>query len=320
MGVCYLIQSHKNPEQIYRLVDTIKKSSPDSFVILSHDFSASNLNITKLNHLSGVQVLSGQGGRGDFSIVQGYLDAVDWLQSHNIDFDWLTNLSGQDYPTQPLSKIEKFLAETSYDGFLEYFKVFSQESHWSMREGYTRYFYKYRKNKFISDLPNWLKELITPVKIVNYVQPFFRINLAYDMVGVKNLTPFHEKFICYGGSFFCTLSRKCVKYIHQFYQDYPEIVDYYKSVSVSDESFIQTVLMNSKLFNLCNNNNFYFDFSRTRNGRPAILTTADYPSLAQSNTHFARKFDVNEDSNILDILDSRILGKPQDYSLETSSF
>jgi len=32
--------------------------------------------------------------------MQGYLDALDWLFSHQIDFDWLINITGQDYPTQ----------------------------------------------------------------------------------------------------------------------------------------------------------------------------------------------------------------------------
>ncbi|GAB1542692.1 beta-1,6-N-acetylglucosaminyltransferase [Scytonema sp. NUACC21] len=318
MRVCYLIQSHKNPEQIYRLINTIKKSSPDSLVLVSHDFSCSDLDVAKLNHLLEVQVISGLGGRGDFSIVQGYLDAVNWLLSQNISFDWLTNISGQDYPTKPLSQVKTFLAGTQYDGFLEYFKVFSKESHWSLREGYNRYFYKYQKIKSLSELPEWAKGLVTPVKIINYVQPFFRLNPAYGMVGVRSSVPFDENFICYGGSFFCTLSGKCVKYLYEFYQSHPEIIDYYRGVGVSDESFIQTVLVNSGLFNLCNDNKFYFDFSRTRNGRPRLLTTDDYLPIVQSNAHFARKFDANEDSKILDLLDEIVLEKSKGYRTVSS--
>ncbi|ARV57619.1 N-acetylglucosaminyltransferase [Nostocales cyanobacterium HT-58-2] len=319
MRVCYLIQSHKNLEQIYRLVSTIKKSSPDSLVILSHNSSGSDLDIARLNDMSGVQVFFGPGGRGDFSIVQGYFDAINYLFSQNINFDWLINLSGQDYPTQPLSQIEKFLATTHYDGFLEYFQVFSQESHWSLREGHTRYCYKYTKNQLLGKIPEWTKELLTPIKTVNYIQPFFRINLAYGMVGIKNHTPFHENFICYGGSFFCTLSRKCIEYVYDFYKSNPEIIIYYRNVCVSDESFIQTILINSRLFNLCNDNKFYFDFSGSRHGRPRYLTTHDYPSLAQSHIHFARKFDINQDRKILDMLDSRILATSQVSSCNANS-
>jgi hypothetical protein len=316
MKVCYLLQTHKNPDQIYRLIRIIKKSSSDSQVIVSHDFTNCNLDVAALQDLSGVQLIPGKGGRGDFSIVQGYLDAVDWLLSRNIEFDWLINLTGQDYPTQPLSQIEKFLAETHYDGFLEYFEVFSKQSHWSNREGYSRYFYRYKK--LWIELNEWQKKLLTPLKIINYIQPFFRINISYGLLGVRASAPFNDKFICYGGSYFCTLSIKCIQYIYEFSQSNPELVDYYRGVCVSDESFIQTVLINSRLFNLCNDCKRYFDFSGTRNGRPRLLTTNDYSSLVESHIHFARKFDVEQDSKILDSLDTRILQSPQEYRREAN--
>lgn len=311
MKVCYLLQTHKNQEQIARLVRIIKKSSPGSEVLVSHDFTSCNLDSSVLQNLSGVHVIPGEGGRGDFSIVQGYLDAVEWLLSCQIEFDWLINISGQDYPIQPLAKIENFLAQTNYDGFLEYFKVFSKQSHWSMREGQTRYLYRYQKLGF--ELTEWQRKILTPLKIINYIQPFFRVNLAYDLIGVRASAPFNDNFVCYGGSYFCTLSRKCIQYIYEFSQSQPEIVDYYRRVCVSDESFIQTVLINCRLFNLCNDSKRYFDFSKTRNGRPQTLRTKDYPALVESNAHFARKFDVAQDSKVLDLLDTIILQKSQEF-------
>jgi hypothetical protein len=318
MKVCYLIQTYKKPAQIYRLIRTIKKLSPDSQVIVSHDFSNCNLELTALKDLSGVQVFPGKGGRGDFATVQRYLDAVDWLLNNNVDFDWLINITGQDYPVQPLSKSESFLAETSYDGFIEYFKVFSQESHWSIREGYSRYLYRYKQ--LILDLPEWQKELLNPLKVINYIQPFFRINFSYGLiVGVRAAAPFKENFICYGGAFYCTLSRKCVQYLHEFSKENPEVVEYYRNVGIPEESFLQSVLVNSRLFNLGNDCKRYFDFSKTRNGRPSILKTDDYQAIIQSDSHFARKFDIDEDSKILDLLDSRMLPNYQESRREANS-
>lgn len=305
MKVCYLLQTHRNPDQIYHLVRTIKKLSPHSQILISHDVSGCHLDKSALETFAGVRVLFSQGGRGDFSIVQAYLDAVAWLLARNIDFDWLINLTGQDYPIQPLSQIENFLAETSYDGFLEYFEVFSNQSHWSIQQGYSRYCYQYKQ--FFKNLPQWQKQLLKPLKILNYFQPFFRLNFSYTVaIGMKTSTPFNKNFICYGGSFFCTLSRKCVEYLYEFYRTNPDIVNYYKGVDVSDESFIQTVLVNSKIFNLCNDCKRYFDFSKTRDGHPGILTTKDYPALIESNMHFARKFDIIRDSKILELLDRRM--------------
>jgi hypothetical protein len=66
------------------------------------------------------------------------------------------------------------------------------------------------------------------------------------------------------------------------------------------------ILVNSRLFNLCNDSKRYFDFSQSRNGRPATLTINDYNTIKQSDAHFARKFDICKDSRILDLLDQEI--------------
>jgi hypothetical protein len=125
--ILYVIQTFKAPEQIYRLAQIIKTSSPASSIIICHDYTVSHLEIEPLEKLE-VEVLriNGKGGRGDFSMVQSYLEAIEWALTHNLEFDWCINLSGQDYPTQPLPQLEHFLAKTFYDGFLDYFEAFSE--------------------------------------------------------------------------------------------------------------------------------------------------------------------------------------------------
>jgi hypothetical protein len=305
MKVCYFLQTHTNPEQIYRLVRVIKNSSPNALVIVSHDFEKCNLGVAELEKWSGVSVLRGKGGRGNFLIVQRLLDAIDWLFDQKIEFDWLVNLTGQDYPVQPIEQFEQSLSSTKYDGFIEYINVFSPQCKWGAREGYTRYYFRY--TSLVNNLPNWLKNSLRPIKAINYIQPFFRVNFAYGITfGLKTTAPFTDNFICYGGSFYWTLSRKCINYFHEFYRKNPDFIDYYKKVCVSDESLFQTILVNSKLFNFCNDNKRYYDYSKTRNGHPRTLITEDYQSIVKSEKYFARKFDPNIDSDILDLLDTKI--------------
>jgi len=318
MKVVYLIQTHKNPEQIYRLVQTIKKSSPGSYVLVSHDFTACNLDATPLRSLPDVEVINGKGGRADFSIIQGYLDAVDWLFSHNTEFDWLINITGQDYPTQPLPSIEKFLAETKYDGFLKYFDILSdsEDNPWGVEQGRGRYLYQYWHSGIYISGRSLQEKIFRRLLVIlhlaiNNSQPFIRFCGVFDsvMIGVlATLTPFNEKFMCYGDSYFHTLSRKCIQYLHDFSKQNNGLVKYYKKTCISDESFIQTVLVNSDLFNLCNEYKRYIDFSNSQDSsRPRTLTVEDYSRIVQDEIHFARKFDLAQDSKILDMLDARIL-------------
>lgn len=315
MKVLYFIQTHKNPEQIYRLVKIIRRSSPESYILVSHDFTSCNLDTKLIKSLPGVEVLklNGKGGRGDFSMIQGYLDAVDWLLKHNIKFDWLINLSGQDFPTQPLSRIEQFLAQTRYDGFLDYFEAFSDRDRnpWTIEEGSNRYLYQYWRSGICVSSRSLIGKILNRFKLViNNIQPFLRVYLCFDslMVGwrAKN-HPFNENFICYGGYYFNTLSRECVQFIYDFYRKNTQVVEYYKNTCVPVESFIQTVLINSKKFNLCNDSKRYFDFYNCQGGSPRTLTVQDYPILIKNGIHFARKFELTQGSQILDKLEARII-------------
>ena len=165
--------------------------------------------------------------------------------------------------------------------------------------------------------------MLRPIKhIVNNCQPFVRLDYSYGLiVGIKNFYHLFDKhFTWYGGSFFATISQACAKYLYNFVREHPQVLDYYKKTFIPEESFIQTVLVNSKKFNLYNSNFRYTDFTASRHGHPRILTTKDFSSLTQPNIHFARKFDMNVDSKILDKLDRRILtNKDININIDMSS-
>ncbi|MGB3639028.1 MAG: beta-1,6-N-acetylglucosaminyltransferase [Rivularia sp. (in: cyanobacteria)] len=309
MKICYLIQTYKNPEQIYRLVKLIKNTTSNSFIVVSHNFNSCNLDISLFKKLSDVEVIPNNGVMmGSFGIIQGFFDAIGWLLNQNIQFDWLINLTGQDYPTQPLSKVEKLLSSTDYDGFVEYYDVYSKQSPWSKKVVNTRYLYSYKH--FKEYLSPRQKYMLRPIKhIVNNCQPFVRLDYSYGLiVGMKNFNRlFNKHFTCYGGSFFTTISRNCATYLYNFVRENDRVLDYYKRTFIPEESLVQTVLVNSKKFNLCNKNFRYTDFAGSSHGHPRILTSKDFPALTQDNFHFARKFDTHFDSTILDQLDRRIL-------------
>ncbi|WP_253276411.1 beta-1,6-N-acetylglucosaminyltransferase [Synechococcus sp. PCC 6312] len=270
--------------------------------------------MNRFKQLGQVEVILAEGGRGDFKIVRSYLDAIGWLLQNKIDFDWLINLSGQDYPTQSLFDLEKRIESSPHDGYMEYFPV-DKTQPWIRFTGEDRYFYQYLR--LIPNLNPLIRGIISPFKtLINASQPLIRLNLSYGlMLGLKaQSTPFNDTFSCYGGSFFKTLSRACIEYLYSHSLDHPELVSYYERTVIPDESYIQTVLVNSHLFKFCNNNHLYVDFSGSlRHGRPRILTSEDYSNLLSDNIFFARKFDPAVDTKILDQLDQRIF---KNYSLE----
>jgi len=98
MRVCYDIQTHRDPEQIERLVRTLLRESPGAVVHISHDRRGPVLDERGLQAYGDVVVELADGGYGDYSHVDRHMQAITWVLEHRPDVDWLVNITGQDYP------------------------------------------------------------------------------------------------------------------------------------------------------------------------------------------------------------------------------
>ncbi len=58
--ICYFIQTHQNPDQIYRLIRTIKRSSPHAQILINQNFNRCELDLTPLQDLSDIHLLDNQ--------------------------------------------------------------------------------------------------------------------------------------------------------------------------------------------------------------------------------------------------------------------
>lgn len=307
--VCYFIQSHRDPEQIYRLVRVLRRGSPRAKIAVRHDSGKCDLDWTPLADLPDTWLLPSTGPpqvRSDyFCQVQPYLDAVGWLESRGIEYDWLVNLTAQDYPVKPVAEIERFLGEARCDGFLRYWDVFSPASPWSARKARARYWHHYRR------LPAWAEPWMRAARGLTRVLPI-HFYLDYGpLFGVRALrTPFCDSFRCHGGWAFFTLRREAALYVREFLAAHPEVERHYKKTVAAEESLVPTVLANSGRFELVNDDLRYIDYTRAQKGSPRTLTCADLPELASGRYHFARKFDLGVDREVLDRIDRELLGTP----------
>jgi len=86
-------------------------------------------------------------------------------------------------------------------------------------------------------------------------------------------------------------------------------VKFFNHVQFPDEFFFQTLVMNSEYSDTIINDNLrYIDFS-DRKAHPGLLTTRDLNKLLTTEKLFARKFDTDIDSGVLDYIDGKILIK-----------
>lgn len=301
MRVCYHIQSHTLPVQLVRLIRTIRTSSPGSLVVVSHSETGPDLDLGDLADDPAVIVTRVPNGYADFSHVDRWLEAVDLLEERGERYDWLCNISGQDYPVLPLAEAERQLAEGGADAYLQYYPVFGGTK-WPVGKSRTRYCFAYTK----VPLSPRAQRLLRPLAAVNRVQPLVRFSPVHRAVGVRRRRTPIALADLYGGSFFCSLSRDCVRYVREWVRTHPAEVRYLRGSLTSAEVFFQTVLVGAGTFRLENDSKRYFDFRNSRLNHPKVLTVADLPRMEGRGAHFARKIDERVDAVLLDRLDDKV--------------
>lgn len=306
--VCYLVQTHRDAEQIYRLVRTLRAGSPHGLILVRHDVWASPLDWTPLAGLPRTHLLPGTARqfRGHYSCqMQGYLDAIAWLERQHVPYDWLVNLTGQDYPLKPLRVIEESLGASTRDGFLTYWDLRAPGGPWSWRKARRRYWYRYAR------LPDgampWLRALRP---LTRFLPLHFYLDYG-PLVGVPAWrTPFGASLRCHGGWPWWSLRRRAALYLRDFLAAHPAVEKHYRRTIIPEESLVQTLLVNAGTFDLVNDDLRFVDYSAAQAGRPRTLTVADLPALAGGGDHFARKFDLAVDREVLDRIDRELLGLP----------
>jgi hypothetical protein len=76
-------------------------------------------------------------------------------------------------------------------------------------------------------------------------------------------------------------------------------------VAIPSESFFATVLLNDRSLRVARDNRRFVSFEAPLTPHPDTLTTADLDRVLASKCDFARKFDAEVDTEVLDALDDR---------------
>ena len=326
-SIVYFVASHTNPWQIVRLVRTLRAGSPAASIVIHHDYSRSYLDPTAFEGVNDLYIIKDHipVQWGNFSLVEMMLHSFKWILSH-LEFDWLVFISGQDYPIQPLGQIEQFLENTPYDGFMrgvaleDAIPCRPEECPVEKSPGepcpdcVSRYYYQYyelhylpsRLKKKLKRVGRFLYKARSPVQI-RLIPDRFKPRLV---IGFRSfVTPFTSNFKCYKGSQWFTLNHDCIQYIHQFASTHSRFVRYYQRTLIPDESFFHTIVFNHPGFRIFNDNKRFISWHNHTSPSPQVLRAQDFDHIIASNQHFARKFDIDVDATVLDMLDKHVNAK-----------
>jgi hypothetical protein len=276
LRIAYIISAYQRLNQVSRLVRRLHTDAASFFIHVdkkTDDRDCAALTAS-LQDLPAVHFLERHVCHwGGFGHVRATLKGIDELARSGTVFDYVILLTGQDYPIKSNDYIESFFTSASGKSFMS-FSALPSES-WSPRGGLDRIDYRH--------LRIYGRHLRSPFR-----RPF--------PVGLRP----------YGGGAYWCLSRACIDHVARFVAERPDVVEFFQWVDIPDEVFFQTIVLNSELRDTVVNDTLrYIDWTRGR--RPAILETTDFAALCASSKLFARKFDIEQDENVLDLIDRRLL-------------
>lgn len=121
-----------------------------------------------------------------------------------------------------------------------------------------------------------------------------------------------EMMDLYGGSQWMSFPVSILTVIFDFLKLNPLYISYFKLVHIPDECFFQTLLMNCGLDEVTKEivgTNLHLEIWEINQSHPNILTKKDLPAIIRSDMLFARKFELEASSQLLNFIDEEILSK-----------
>lgn len=299
MQKAYLIMAHKDPKQVLRLVSRLNDGHSEFFIHIDKKAEFSQFNI--LNELGNVlHFLERFDSKwGKLGTIEPFLNGMEAVQKSPKKFDRILLLSGQDYPIKSNTEIDSFFEKSEKTVFIDHFLIPNYKK-WpgNDRGGW------YRVDKYYFGT-KWYQFFFS--KSLNFLSgflPFLKRKIPY---GLKPFT----------GQTWWNLDAYALNYVLNFHKNHPDYIKFHKNTFVADELFMQMIVANStdqKLLQSIENSEKRFTiWEKKDSAHPKVLRKTDLEAIMASDDLFARKFDEKIDSEILDLIDEKILWTDQVY-------
>lgn len=210
-----------------------------------------------------------------FSIVEAMLALMKAVKESGNTYDYIHSISGQDLPLMNHEKIDNFIIQAGYGRqFIEY-------------EDIGTYAWRIKCYSFFRENPKNRTILYRGVDImIRLLQlPFLRR---------KNLKGYH----LYKGSSWFSITQDCLDYIIE-HVDKSEYVKQFQYTACPDEHFFQILILNSEFREKVYNHNFRYIHFETLKSSPIVLRKEHKDKFMNGQYLFARKFDIDIDSDII---------------------
>jgi hypothetical protein len=292
MKIAILIQCHKNPKQINQMMKAMRHPAITFFVHVDRKSSIGDelLRDADVVLLPDEERVDVQWAK--ISQIDATLHLLKYARSRG-DYDLFWLCSGQDFPIKSAAYIVDWLDIHKNHDFLE---TFPSKNNGLDHEN------NYDKRNAIY-FPDWMlgKEAWKRLTKRIYTEMTGGYNRTFSLFRRK---PIDGMRFFFGSQWIC-LTCKTLNWMIEYMEDHPEYYQYFKNCNCPDESFFQTLVMNSPYAEQRMDYLHYLEWP-TGKSNPKVLTIEDYQKLVDSDKLMARKFDDVSSKTLIDMLLKRL--------------
>lgn len=310
MVINYIILVHKEPAQLKRLIERLYAVDVYFYIHVDRNVSIQPF-LNVLADIPRVKFLDHQqriaSVWGSFGLVAATMQLIEAVLNDNRQ-GYTILLSGQCYPIKPKEEFRKFLERNYGTNFIEGFAL--PDDRWpasGKRINHYTFFLSHKKNDFITvpsltDLS--VRNFFNGYLLWKYLKVIFRQPGKATVLLKKRRFPNHLQPV--GGMQWWALPMETLRYVRHYISVNPGYTEYFKYSLIPDEMFFQTLVHNS-----FDNSGPPVSFSKWTNEQadssPFTIQSCHLKILESANEFFARKFDLQADSEILDLIDKNLL-------------
>jgi hypothetical protein len=314
LDVNYIILAHKNPEQLKRLISRLNTSWTYFYIHID-----SNSKIEPFEEIlcefQNIYLLKDKerekGIWGDIGIVKATIKALEKIVQHKRK-GYCVLLSGQDYPLQNNIKIQSYFSNNDERAFITAYPL----PHSNLDQGGLPRINNYKINKsnkrghfmFLNSIFDSEFYNLKTLGKLNYLR---KTGKWKDILKILKKRKFPAYLVPYSGSQWWALNIDYIHKILKFIQENPSYLKYHYDSLLPDEMFFQSIIFYYEKFEPkgISKSLTYVNWERPNGPLPVTFTKKDLTELklASKNYLFARKFDMEMDTDILNLIDSELL-------------
>lgn len=277
MKFAILIVTYTSPVQTKRLIERLNNGYFDFYIHLDKKI---NLDTHKdLFNIPNVYFVNERIDIkwGGFTLVEAVLNGIKQIEASGIQYKSVKFISGQDYPIKPVKYITDFFINNIGKEFTLYENFNKEWPEANARiEKYHFTDFKFRGKHYLESFIN----LITP----------------------KRKLPVNLEL--YGKETFWLLSLESAIYIKNYLEANPKLRRFLRFTWGADEFIFQTILLASPFKdNVVNRNLHFVNWPAPGASRPNLFISEDFDKIMAADDLFGRKFDIDTDKNIFDLID-----------------